>query len=194
MKVAKSRCAKGPEHPTFGFGVPAIFAPHHEPLRLASGEIAAWQNGYYVASDQGEWWQMGSLRDEDSERAEQERSYAGIDWQIGVVQLADGTWLANPPGWGAWNPRFPTREAALRRAAAGVIRRARYLHRMPRNHIQAFHSAISAEAMRTVICWAFRILGRPAPRERNVSHASSTSIRIRRGYQPELFEGSGWIS
>lgn len=127
-----------------------------EPLILANGETAAWQGGRYVASHQGEWHQMGTPEPELPATGD-ERCYAGIDWQIGVVELADGSWLANPPGWSDRDPRFPSRTAALRHAAAQVIRRARLRHCWRGQ----YQTRITDEHAATVIRWANRVLGRP---------------------------------
>lgn len=71
-----------------------------------------------------------------------------------------GEWLARPPGWGAWDRRLPSRDAALRLAAARVIRRARMRCRLPDHHPPAVR--ISTEGAATAIAWALRIAGRPA--------------------------------
>jgi hypothetical protein len=116
------------------------------PLRTAAGDRALWQDGHYFGSHQGEWHVID------------DRDYASIDWQIGLLQLNNGAWLSHPEGFATYNRQFPTREAALRNAVSRMVRTAR--SRLRSKH---WGNRIDAEQYRTVVAWAYGLLGAPTP-------------------------------
>jgi hypothetical protein len=117
------------------------------PLRTASGALALWQDGRYFAPHQGEWYVID------------DRDYASIDWQIGVLQLNNGAWLSHPEGFAVYDRQFASREAALRNGVSRILRTARVRLRAP----YQYQSRIDEEQYRAVIAWAYRLLGAPEP-------------------------------
>jgi hypothetical protein len=112
--------------------------------RNAKGEYGEWQDGACFTPWQVEWHKL-------------EGRHASIEAQLGIVELEDGTWLADLVVWGE---RFPTREQALQHAVEEVITRVRNLARprvLPGG--TAFLPHLSIEEANAIIKWASSLIG-----------------------------------
>lgn len=65
-----------------------------------------------------------AFRDDQGEVFKPTGSYASAGW-IGVIELEDGRWLCQPPGFRIDAMAYDSREAALRTAIARMVRKAR---------------------------------------------------------------------
>jgi hypothetical protein len=122
----------------------------YHPYLVAKGGIAALQaGGSHFASHQGEYWQMsGSNWNSDNRR------YAHGEAQMFIIELEDGQWLADHTAYQD-EPKFSTREDALRAAAASVIERVTWACRD--------WDTMSEEQANHIARWAARIAKLPTP-------------------------------
>lgn len=137
------------------------------PIRRADGAVPYYWHLWPLPRD--EWWASWTLH----------RSYDS-DWHFSVVGLADGRWSVDgnvynirdnddQSGWRGPGPRrpgrpvvFPTREAAIRVAAARMLRAAHSVFRRPGPVLR-----LTSDQYTRLVHWTLRIVaqetgGRPA--------------------------------
>lgn len=80
------------------------------------------------------------------------------------MPLNNGKWLAHPPGFAVYDRQFENREAALRFAVAKILKTARRRLRVKSEEMLPLWYRIGLSEATTVTQWAYKVLGRPAPR------------------------------
>lgn len=82
-------------------------------LRAAAGEPPLGRDGKFFRDDQGE------IFEHDNER------YRSASTKIGILELENGKWLAQPPSFHVDGQQYDSRDHALRAGIARLIRRSR---------------------------------------------------------------------
>ena len=90
-------------------------------------------------------------------------------FRIGIVALADGTWLADGH---IWSQQYPTREAAIRVAVARVVSTVRNARRWSGQY------RVSEADAKCVIKWAYSILRIPPPQLREIPRPAAPSAPL----------------
>jgi hypothetical protein len=81
-------------------------------FRTCNGEPPLGHRGEFFLPEQGEMFDFDAR-------------YSVPATRLGVLALDSGAWLASPPSFHVGRRQYPSREAALRAAIAGMVRRAR---------------------------------------------------------------------